>query len=210
MLQTNWSIAKWSPVAAALALGAIVSGGAIALSADKESAGKAAPAAPTSDDPARPHAALGVNTVDAAEGVKVVGVIPSSPAERCGLREGDVIRRVDKQRVRTPRGLTEEIRDFRPGDQVEITIRRDGQPLTVKATLAARASFANAPPRAPSIEQLTQQIRALQQRVSGLQRQVGQTQSIQQDRLSQQRQMNDPNWGWNGQGTMDDDPDLFQ
>jgi membrane-associated protease RseP (regulator of RpoE activity) len=209
MRRTNWSIAKWAPVFGALALGGVLSDGNLAVGADKENPAKANQAAPASDDGARQHAALGVYTGDAADGVKVVGVMPGSPAERAGLREGDVIRRFDKQRVRTASGLTEEIRDFRPGEQVDITIRRDGQPMTVKATLAARASFANSSQR-PSTEQLTQQIRALQQQVSRLQRQVGQTRSIQQERLSEQHERADPNWGWNGQGTMDDDPALFQ
>ena len=69
--------------------------------------------------------------------VRVVAVMPGSPAARAGLQVGDEIRSVDDQRIRTTEGLTDEICEKQPGAKVELSIRRNGEPSTLHARLAS-------------------------------------------------------------------------
>jgi hypothetical protein len=73
-----------------------------------------------------------------APGVRLGGVRPGSPAERAGLRTGDVILRFAGVTVRTLDDLTFALRQKRPGDVVEVTFTRDGAPRTAAATLEHR------------------------------------------------------------------------
>lgn len=71
-------------------------------------------------------------------GVRVSGVRPGSPAERAGVQAGDVIVRFGGVAVRTLDDLTFVLRSRRPGDVVEVTVRRGDREHTVQATLEVR------------------------------------------------------------------------
>jgi regulator of sigma E protease len=58
---------------------------------------------------------------------------PGSPAEKAGLKAGDVVVAVAGQPVYTPEDLVEAIRT-RPGQSFPLTIERDGKTLTVTVT----------------------------------------------------------------------------
>jgi len=92
------------------------------------------------DDDAQHHAALGVSLREADGHVTVIAVLPGSPAARAGLQAGDVIRYVGDQRIATAQGLAEEIGEYRPGSQVELSIRRNGEKQTLSARLGSRQS----------------------------------------------------------------------
>jgi hypothetical protein len=72
------------------------------------------------------------------EGVRLAGVQDGSPAAFAGLREGDVIIRLAEMKIQNLEDLTTALRSKKPGDSVEITILRNSQHLTLKATLRAR------------------------------------------------------------------------
>ncbi|HVO95673.1 MAG TPA: M20/M25/M40 family metallo-hydrolase [Terriglobales bacterium] len=76
----------------------------------------------------------GVNT----NGVALAGVTENSPAARAGLQPGDVIIKLAEKKIQNIEDLTDALRGHRPGDEVEITVLRGGQPVTLKATLRAR------------------------------------------------------------------------
>jgi S1-C subfamily serine protease len=83
-------------------------------------------------------AALGVGTVpdtSGAGGAIVREVIPGSPAANAGLLVGDRIVSVDGTVVLDPGNLFAAVIAHRPGSIVEIEFTRDGQPITVLATL---------------------------------------------------------------------------
>jgi len=74
----------------------------------------------------------------AGPGVRITGTTPGSPAEKAGLKEGDVIVKLGDVAVATLREYAEALKAKAPGDTVEVTVTRDGTPVTVEATLAAR------------------------------------------------------------------------
>jgi putative serine protease PepD len=86
------------------------------------------------------HAFLGVRLQDASGGAEVTLVQANTPAQRAGLRAGDVISQVDGKRVVTADELRAAVNAKSPGDRVSLTYRRDGETHTVRVTLADRPS----------------------------------------------------------------------
>lgn len=74
-----------------------------------------------------------------AEG-NAAGVLSGSPADKAGLREKDIITKVGGQAIDDRNSLTSLIGQRAVGDDVEITILRDGKEMTVTATLMANPS----------------------------------------------------------------------
>jgi membrane-associated protease RseP (regulator of RpoE activity) len=179
------------------------------------------------DSEAKQPAALGVLLNQSESGVTVSAVMPGAPAARAGLRVGDEIRSVDDRRIRTTQELTESIREHRSGSQVDLLILRNGEREIVKATLASDESvfgkrdrqnrgsnaFSYRAISGPAIENeqtLSQELGALHQQISRLQRQIEVLQSRQNERLSEKQSVQGQDWGWNGRGNHNDDPLLFQ
>ncbi|CAN5163131.1 DegQ family serine endoprotease [soil metagenome] len=75
-------------------------------------------------------------------GVMVTQLYPKGPAERAGLREGDIILDVDGQPVNDEGGVNYRVATRHPNDPVQLRIRRSG----AERTLTARAE---APPVSP-------------------------------------------------------------
>lgn len=71
-------------------------------------------------------------------GVEIKVVDQDAPAGKAGLKVGDVILEFNGQRVESSLTLRRMIRETPPGRAVKLGISRDGQPLTVTATLADR------------------------------------------------------------------------
>ncbi|MFF3769142.1 S1C family serine protease [Streptomyces sp. NPDC002232] len=64
-------------------------------------------------------------------------VTAGGPAAKAGLRPGDVITKVDGQRVHNGEELIVKIRAHRPGDRLELTLTRNGKELTKTLTLGS-------------------------------------------------------------------------
>lgn len=71
-----------------------------------------------------------------AAGAGIVAVTPGGPAERAGLRVGDVITSIGSDRIPDTTGLAQALAGKDPGQVVTVTVNRGGQDLTVKVTLA--------------------------------------------------------------------------
>lgn len=65
------------------------------------------------------------NNLDLGQGALVTDVITDSPADRAGLREGDVIVRFDGRNVNEAGDVVRIADRYRPGDRVSIEISRD-------------------------------------------------------------------------------------
>ncbi|MGW8953832.1 trypsin-like peptidase domain-containing protein [Streptomyces sp. NPDC055709] len=64
-------------------------------------------------------------------------VTAGGPAAKAGVRPGDVITKVDGQRVHSGEELIVKIRAHRPGDRLELTITRNGKEQTKTLTLGS-------------------------------------------------------------------------
>jgi len=81
-----------------------------------------------------PVTAKGVK-LDKPEGVLVTSVIKGSAADKAGIKEGDVILRVDGRKVNKPNELQSKIGTHNPGEKVHLVIWRDGTTKTITAVL---------------------------------------------------------------------------
>jgi S1-C subfamily serine protease len=117
----------------------------------KLGAKKAAPGRTTTEErkaPSRPETAkgekkpgfLGVYLKDSDAGLAVENALPGSPAERAGLKQGDVIVAVAGHPVRDLAGFTDALGGYGAGDAVKLAVRRDGWTRTVDVTLGERPS----------------------------------------------------------------------
>ena len=71
-------------------------------------------------------------------GVQLGGVRPGSPADKAGVKAGDIITRFAGVEVRTLEDLTFALRSRRSGDKVEVILLRDGKEVSTEATLEQR------------------------------------------------------------------------
>ena len=78
--------------------------------------------------------------LDEPFGTIVVKVTPDSPAERGGLKTGDVILEVNGQKVKDPRHLAMMVADIDPGTVAKITILRDGRRQTLDVKIGRMPS----------------------------------------------------------------------
>ena len=67
-------------------------------------------------------------------------VISGGPADKAGIREGDIITKVDDRVVGEQGGLGSLIAEFLPGEKVTLTIIRDGKTQEVSVTLGSYES----------------------------------------------------------------------
>jgi S1-C subfamily serine protease len=73
--------------------------------------------------------------ISADQGAFVVEVEPGSGADDAGLQQGDVILEVNGDPITSSEDLGAAVRSSEIGDQMEVTIERDGEQQTVTATL---------------------------------------------------------------------------
>ena len=98
------------------------------------------------DSGAATHAYLGVTPQDGQAsdgsariaGAEITQIGDGTPASQAGLRIGDVVTEVDGERVESALSLVGHIREKSAGDQVTLTVLRDGSSTEVRATLASK------------------------------------------------------------------------
>jgi S1-C subfamily serine protease len=83
------------------------------------------------------HAYLGVRLEDDGP-ARLAGVVASSPAGRAGLRDGDVVIEVDGTSIETGDELRAAIDAKKPGDELELKIRRGSDERDVTVELGTR------------------------------------------------------------------------
>ncbi|MDP1845525.1 MAG: S1C family serine protease [Candidatus Moranbacteria bacterium] len=64
-----------------------------------------------------------------------LAVISGSPADKAGLRISDVILSVNGEEVNPGQNLAYLVSKYKPGDELNITVARDGQEMEIKVTL---------------------------------------------------------------------------
>jgi serine protease Do len=93
------------------------------------------------------------------QGVVAQDFTPNSPAERAGMRQGDVIVAVDGKPIQRVGQFQSVIAGYHPGDQVTLDVIRYGQPRQLHVTLSAAQTDTtqhvaqdDRPPAAPDAE----------------------------------------------------------
>lgn len=93
------------------------------------------------------RAIIGVNIIEVTQedaekyklsevkGARITNVLANGSAEAAGLKENDIIIKVDGISVATPSELQEQVGKHRPGDKANITYIRNGKEVTVAVTM---------------------------------------------------------------------------
>jgi len=71
----------------------------------------------------------------AVEGYALSGVAKGGPAERGGLKGGDVIVQFGDSKVGNLEDFDSALRKYKGGDKVPVTVERDGKQVTLEVTL---------------------------------------------------------------------------
>jgi putative serine protease PepD len=90
------------------------------------------------------HAVIGVKVSSQQQsstaGATLNSVDANSPASKAGLKTGDVVTKVNSQRIDDADALIAAVRSHAPGEKVSITYLRGGQSATVQVTLGGSSS----------------------------------------------------------------------
>lgn len=91
----------------------------------------------------RPKIGLQIQDVSEGNGVIVKDVDEASPASKAGIKEGDIITRVNDKDVVGIDDVRKEINELREGETVKFSIRRAGKNQTVELKLPRRIKTAD-------------------------------------------------------------------
>jgi S1-C subfamily serine protease len=96
------------------------------------------------------HAYLGVSTqtvtsdlqeqfgLSRSSGILVAEVTSNGPAEKAGIRRGDIIIKIDDEDMVKDSDVLVAIRDRKPGETVKVTLDRNGETMVIEVTLKER------------------------------------------------------------------------
>ena len=86
------------------------------------------------------HAYLGVEVADAENngGARIVTVRDGAPADKAGVQEGDVVVSADGEDVQNGDDLRSAVNAKKPGDELELEVRRGGDTQTITVELGTR------------------------------------------------------------------------
>ena len=73
------------------------------------------------------RAMLGVTPDEDDKGARIISVSPGSAAEKSGLKKGDIITKIDNQKIKEADDVSKIIRAHKPGDKVDISYLREGK-----------------------------------------------------------------------------------
>jgi aminopeptidase N len=71
-------------------------------------------------------------------GCRITGVMPGTPAEAGGLKEGDVIVRINSDTVSSMKEFSDVLKSLSPGSKIRISFLRDGAEMTTEADLKGK------------------------------------------------------------------------
>src|SRR6516165_9042407 len=81
---------------------------------------------------------LGIGLKPDEEKVVIEHVEPGSPAEKAGLKEGDVLVKVGKTEVTDAASVIKAVQGSKPGDKLDVVIKRDGKEQTIEVTVGKK------------------------------------------------------------------------
>jgi S1-C subfamily serine protease len=72
------------------------------------------------------------------KGCRVSGVVQGSPAEAGGLKEGDIIIRINAMEVQRLKDLSDILKSLKPGDRASVVFLRNGKEITADTVVVER------------------------------------------------------------------------
>ena len=72
------------------------------------------------------------------EGVRISGVTPDGAADEAGLKAQDILLNYNGEEIEDMQSYSNFLRQSAPGETIAIDIRRDGEMISIEATLNAR------------------------------------------------------------------------
>src|SRR6185503_7814689 len=78
-------------------------------------------------------------------GVKLSDVRAGGPADKAGIKGGDVIVEMAGTRIENLYDMTYALQDHKPGETIDVVVLRDGKRTTLRATLGTRGAAQPAP-----------------------------------------------------------------
>ena len=75
---------------------------------------------------------------DGGQGAVIANVEEGSPADKAGIKSGDVVLAINDVPITGRTGMIAVVRDAQPGDTVKVKVERNGKTLTLSATLVER------------------------------------------------------------------------
>jgi S1-C subfamily serine protease len=81
------------------------------------------------------------NNLSVDDGAYVAGdnnnpaVVPNSPAAKAGIQDGDIITKINNDKIDQTHNLSSLIGKYKSGDKITVTLIRDGKEQTLNVTL---------------------------------------------------------------------------
>ena len=72
------------------------------------------------------------------KGCRVSGIVQGSPAERSGLKEGDIIIRINAIEVNKLKDLSDILKSLKPGEKISVVFLRSGTEMTTETGVVER------------------------------------------------------------------------
>ena len=77
-------------------------------------------------------------SIERTEGVYISGVVPGGGSDEAGIKQGDIIIRLNDREIKTVAELQEQLSMFSPGMDIKVTVQRNNKTKTFKVTLRNR------------------------------------------------------------------------
>lgn len=75
-----------------------------------------------------------------SNGTSQPAIVPGDPAAKAGLQENDIITALNGQDITETQSLAELLQQYKPGDEITLSVLRDGKTLSIQVTLGSVSS----------------------------------------------------------------------
>jgi serine protease Do len=88
-----------------------------------------------------PSGAMGVQLDQKDDVARIEKVMPDSAAERAGILAGDTVLKINGKEIKGRQNLIETVRNYMPGERIEVVVKRGEKEMTLTVTLGNLAQL---------------------------------------------------------------------